>query len=177
MPVRIVDSRNVTVGERALVEYALSLVDQGASADEVVEGVKAMRDRVVVLGLLETLEYLRRGGRISAAAGAVGEMLSIKPVVTVRDGEVRLLGKARGTKNGRNLLTKEIERAGGADFSLPVVLGYAGTSDKLLREYIEAHRALWADYPGDELPVHSVGATIGTHVGPGAVAVAFFMRP
>ena len=72
MPVRIIDSRNVTVGERALVEYALSLVDQGASADEVVEGVKAMRDRVVVLGLLETLEYLRRGGRISAAAGAVG---------------------------------------------------------------------------------------------------------
>lgn len=175
--VRIIDSRNVTVGERALVEYALSLVDQGASVDEVVEGVKAMRARVVVLGLLETLEYLRRGGRISAAAGAVGEMLSIKPVVTVRDGEVQLLGKARGMKNGRNLLTKEIERVGGADFTLPVVLGYAGTSDKLLREYIEAHRALWADYPGDELPVHSVGATIGTHVGPGAIALAFFMRP
>ena len=173
--VRIVDTHSVTVGERALTEYALRLLDEGASADEIVAALEAVRDRVVVLGLLDTLEFLRRGGRISAAAGAVGEILSIKPVITVADGAVELVGKARGQKHGRNLLRKAVERTG-VDFSMPLVLGYSGVSDALLRDYIEAHRDLWEAYPGDELPVHSVGATIGTHVGPGAIALAFFAQ-
>lgn len=174
--VRIVDTQSVTVGEHILVKYALQLVDRGLDAQQIADAVEAARDRVVVIGLLDTLEYLRRGGRISGAMGAVGEMLSIKPVVTVEDGEVHLMGKARGSKNGRNLLTKKIEEVGGADFSMPIELGYAGLDDKLLRKYIADSRALWEEYPGEELPVHSVGATIGTHVGPGAIALAFFKK-
>jgi len=174
--VRIVDTQSVTVGEHILVKYALQLVDRGLDAQQIADAVEAARDRVVVIGLLGTLEYLRRGGRISGAMGAVGEMLSIKPVVTVEDGEVHLMGKARGSKNGRNLLTKKIEEVGGADFSMPIELGYAGLDDKLLRKYIADSRALWEEYPGEELPVHSVGATIGTHVGPGAIALAFFKK-
>lgn len=175
-PVRIVDTQSVTVGEHILVKYALQLVDRGLGAQQIAGAVEAARDRVVVIGLLDTLEYLRRGGRISGAMGAVGEMLSIKPVVTVEDGEVHLMGKARGSKNGRNLLTKKIEEVGGVDFSMPIELGYAGLDDKLLRKYIADSRALWEEYPGAELPVHSVGATIGTHVGPGAIALAFFKK-
>lgn len=172
---RVVDTQSVTVGERVLVEYALRLADQGLGAGQIADAVEAARDRVVVVGLLDTLEYLRRGGRVPAAVGVVGELLSIKPVVTVEDGEVVLLGRARGSKNGRNLLTREIERAGGVDFSMPLVLGYSGLSDALLQKYVKDSRALWEGHAG-ELPVHTVGATIGTHVGPGAIAVAFF-RP
>lgn len=170
----VVDSNNVTLGERVLVEYALRLVDEGRSAAQIAAAVEAVRDRVVVIGLLETLEYLVRGGRLSAAAGAVGTLLNVKPVVAVEDGLIVQLGKARGSKNGRNLLNQKVEKAGGIDFSMPLALGYTGLSDAVLKKYIEDSAALWAGHTEGELPVHTIGATIGTHVGPGAVAVAFF---
>ena len=172
----VVDSNNVTLGERVLVEYALRLVDEGRSAAQIAAAVEAVRDRVVVIGLLETLEYLVRGGRLSAAAGAVGTLLNVKPVVAAEDGLIVQLGKARGSKNGRNLLNQKVEKAGGVDFSMPLALGYTGLSDAVLKKYIEDSAALWAGHTEVELPVHTIGATIGTHVGPGAVAVAFF-RP
>ena len=170
----VVDSNNVTLGERVLVEYALRLVDEGRRAAEIAEAVEAVRDRVVVIGLLETLEYLVRGGRLSAAAGAVGTLLNVKLVVAAEDGLIVQLGKARGSKNGRNLLNQKVEKAGGVDFSMPLALGYTGLSDAVLKKYIEDSAALWAGHAENELPVHTIGATIGTHVGPGAVAVAFF---
>ena len=170
----VVDSNNVTLGERVLVEYALRLVDEGRSAAQIAAAVEAVRDRVVVIGLLETLEYLVRGGRLSAAAGAVGTLLNVKPVVAAEDGLIVQLGKARGSKNGRNLLNQKVEKAGGVDFSMPLALGYTGLSDAVLKKYIEDSATLWAGHTESELPVHTIGATIGTHVGPGAVAVAFF---
>lgn len=172
--VYVVDSNNVTLGERVLVEYALRLVNEGRSAAQIAAAVEAVRDRVVVIGLLETLEHLVRGGRLSAAAGAVGTLLNVKPVVAVEDGLIVQLGKARGSKNGRNLLNQKVEKAGGIDFSMPLALGYTGLSDAVLKKYIEDSAALWAGHTEGELPVHTIGATIGTHVGPGAVAVAFF---
>lgn len=172
--VYVVDSNNVTLGERVLVEYALRLVDEGRGAAEIADAVEAVRDRVVVIGLLETLEYLVRGGRLSAAAGAVGTLLNVKPVVAAEDGLIVQLGKARGSKNGRNLLNQKVEKAGGIDFSMPLALGYTGLSDAVLKKYIEDSAALWSGHTEGELPVHTIGATIGTHVGPGAVAVAFF---
>ena len=175
--VRVVDSLNVCVGQRVLVEYALRLAARGLPAVEIADELEAVRERVCVVGLLDTLEYLRRGGRISAAAGAVGELLSIKPVISIEDGEVALLGKARGSKNGRNLLNEQVKHAGGIDFGMPVALGYAGLSDKLLRKYIADSRELWeSGFPDGNLPIHTVGATIGTHVGPGAIALAFFRQ-
>lgn len=170
----VVDSNNVTLGERVLVEYALRLVDEGCGAAQIAAAVEAVRDRVVVIGLLETLEYLVRGGRLSAAAGAVGTLLNVKPVVAAEDGLIVQLGKARGSKNGRNLLNQKVEKAGGVDFSMPLALGYTGLSDAVLKKYIEDSAALWAGHTEGELPIHTIGATIGTHVGPGAVAVAFF---
>ena len=172
----VVDSNNVTLGERVLVEYALRLVDEGCGAAQIAAAVEAVRDRVVVIGLLETLEYLVRGGRLSAAAGAVGTLLNVKPVVAAEDGLIVQLGKARGSKNGRNLLNQKVEKAGGVDFSMPLALGYTGLSDAVLKKYIEDSAALWAGHTEGELPIHTIGATIGTHVGSGAVAVAFF-RP
>ena len=172
--VYVVDSNNVTLGERVLVEYALRLVDEGQGAAQIAAAVEAVRDRVVVIGLLETLEYLVRGGRLSAAAGAVGTLLNVKPVVAAEDGLIVQLGKARGSKNGRNLLNQKVEKAGGIDFSMPLALGYTGLSDAVLKKYIEDSAALWAGHTEGELPIHTIGATIGTHVGPGAVAVAFF---
>ena len=173
----VVDSKSVTVGERILVDYALRLVGEGLGAADIACALEQAREDIHVVGLLDTLEFLRRGGRIPASAAALGKLLSIKPVITITDGVVELLGKARGSKNGRNLLTQQVEAAGGIDFSMPIELAYAGLDDALLRKYVEDSRHIWEGHVElDDLPVHTVGATIGTHVGPGAIALAFFKR-
>ena len=175
--VYVVDSKSVTVGERILVDYALRLVGEGLGAADIACALEQAREDIHVVGLLDTLEFLRRGGRIPASAAALGKLLSIKPVITITDGVVELLGKARGSKNGRNLLTQQVEAAGGIDFSMPIELAYAGLDDALLRKYVEDSRHIWEGHVAlDDLPVHTVGATIGTHVGPGAIALAFFKR-
>ena len=174
--VHVVDSKNVTIGQSLLVLYALRLVDEGLGAAEIAEKVEAVVDRVCLLALLDTLEYLKRGGRIPKSVGTIGELLSVKPVVGVEDGEVVMLGKARGSKNGRNQLHQQVEKHG-IDFGMPVLLGYTGLSKKLLKKYLDDNRAIWEGKVAEEdLPITSVGATIGTHVGPGAIALAFFRK-
>lgn len=171
----VVDSENATIGERILVERALELMDQGLEAADIAARLEEEKKDIRLVALLDTLEYLKRGGRISPAIAMVGGILSIKPVVAVQEGEVVMLGKARGSKNGSNLLVQEIEKTGGVDFSRPHLLGYAGLNDMLLQKYIEDSSELWAGHT-DSLPIATVGGTIGTHVGPGAIAVAFFQR-
>ncbi len=171
--VYVVDSLNATLGERCLVDYALRLKDQGKTAEEIVAELEQAKKRIRLLALLDTLEYLKKGGRISKSVAMVGGMLSIKPVVSVVDGEVIMVGKARGSKNGNNLLVQEIEKAGGVDFDMPYYLGYSGLDDHLLQKYIEDSKALWEGHV-EHLDTTSVGGTIGTHVGPGAITVVFF---
>ena len=134
---------------------------------------KEEKKKIVVVALVDTLEYLKRGGRISKTAAFAGGVLNIKPVLSVIDGEIHLLGKARGSKMGNNLLVQEIDKAGGIDFSRPVLLGYSGISDALLLKYIEDSRHIWEGNL-KEIRYTTVGSVIGTHAGPGAVVVAFF---
>ena len=171
----VVDSANATLGELVLVERAVELMDQGLDAAAIAARLEEEKKEVRLVGLLDTLEYLKRGGRVSASVALVGGLLAIKPVVAVQDGEVVVLGRARGSKNGNNLLVQEIQKSGGVDFGRPYRLGYTGLDDSLLRKYIEDSSALWSGHT-DALPICTVGGTIGTHVGPGAVAVAFFRK-
>ena len=127
------------------------------------------------MALLDTLEYLKRGGRISKTVALAGGLLNIKPVVTVRDGEVVLIGKARGSKQGNNLLAEKIHTCGGIDFSLPILLGYSGLSDAFLKKYVEDSRSLWQD-GAEKLDATLISGVIGTHTGPGVVAAAFFRK-
>lgn len=169
----VVDSKSVAIGTGILVQLALELTKRGISAQELVACLEAERELVRVVALLDTLEYLKRGGRISKTAAFAGGLLAIKPVVCIENGEIKMLGKARGSKQGNNLLVQEIEKAGGVDFKKPLLLGYTGISDALLQKYIEDSAHLWKDSTAC-LPQTVVGSVIGTHAGPGAVAVAFF---
>ena len=170
--VRVVDSRSASIGEQILVRYAARLASEGRPAAEIESLLAENRSRICVLALLDTLEYLKRGGRISAAAAAVGSVFSIKPVITIRDGAVAVIGKARGSKNGSNLLSQMIEKYG-VDFSMPYTLGYTGISDAMLIKYRDDSARLWTGHT-DNLPVMTIGSVIGTHAGPGAIGVAFF---
>ena len=171
----VVDSENVTIGERILVQLGLVLRNQGLSAREIAAGLDEEKKNIRLLALLDTLEYLKKGGRISAATAFAGGLLSIKPVIAVEDGLVAMKGKARGSKQGNNLLRQLVEECGGIDFQKPFALAYSGLSDKLLQKYIADSGELWKGM-AEFLPISTVGCTIGTHAGPGAVAVAFFAK-
>lgn len=169
----VVDSGSAAMGSGILVELALRLLDAGEPAAEIARILNEEKEKIVLVALVDTLEYLKKGGRISKAVAFAGGLLNIKPVLSVIGGEINLLGKARGSKMGNNLLVQEIDKAGGIDFEKPVLLGYSGISDALLQKYIEDSRAVWAEHL-PHVRYTSVGAVIGTHCGPGAVVVAFF---
>ncbi|MBR7142191.1 MAG: DegV family protein [Clostridia bacterium] len=173
--VYVVDSGSAAMGSGILVELALQLVDEGLDAREIAQRLEEEKKKIVVVALVDTLEYLKKGGRISKTVAFAGAMLNIKPVLSVIDGEICILGKARGSKMGNNLLVQEIEKAGGVDFRKPVLLGYSGLSDAVLLKYIEDSRQLW-EKGLDTVRYTTIGSVIGTHAGPGAVAVAFFKQ-
>lgn len=173
--VHVVDGTSVAIGTGILAEQALRYRDQGLSAGEIAEKLEQDKGRIHVVALLDTLEYLKKGGRISSAVAVAGGILSIKPVAAVKDGKIVMLGKARGSKQGNNLLVQEIQKAGGVDFDRPVLLGYTGLSDVLLKKYVEDSKALWENGV-QHLEYVSIGSVVGTHAGPGAVAVAFFRK-
>lgn len=174
--VYVVDSLNACIGERILLEYAVRLVKGGRlGAAEIAAELDEKKGKIQLLAVLDTLQYLRKGGRISSVTAIAGEMLSIKPVISVVRGEVKLVGKAMGSKKGNNLLNKLVSDCGGIDFTMPYVLGYSGLSDEFLQKYIRDSEALWKEHT-DHVPYYLIGSTIGTHVGPGAIAVAFFAK-
>jgi len=125
--------------------------------------------------MLDTLEYLMKGGRLSKTASIAGSVLSIKPVLSITNGEIVVLGKARGSRKGNNLLIKEIENCGGVNFDKPILLGYTGLSDLVLQKYIEDSASLWEEHIS-QLRITPIGSVIGTHAGPGAIAAAFFKK-
>ncbi len=169
----VIDSKSVAMGEQILVLRALQLIESGKSFNEIAAELEKEKENIHLIAVLDTLEYLKKGGRISKTAAFVGGALSIKPVAAIKDGVIEVIGKARGSKNGNNFLIKEIESTSGINFKKPLCLGYSGLSDSLLQKYIEDSKAIWQGNT-DSLRVAPIGATIGTHVGPGAIAVAFF---
>ena len=172
--VYVVDSENVAMGEKILVQYAIQMIEEGLDVETIVAELEKSKKKICLVALLDTLEYLQKGGRVSNVVGFVGGVLSIKPVVTIKDGEIVMLGKARGTKNGNKMLTQQIEAVGGIDFTKPYALGYSGLEDDLLQKYIADNEEIWVKQ-GEELPVGTIGGTIGTHAGPGAFGYAFFI--
>ena len=171
----VVDSASAAMGSGILVELAFRLLDEGKSAEEIAAILEEEKKKIVIVALVDTLEYLKKGGRVSKTVAFAGTVLNIKPVLSVVDGEINMLGKARGSKMGNNLLVQEIDKAGGIDFSKPVLLGYSGISDALLQKYIEDSRYIWEGNL-KEVRYTTVGSVIGTHAGPGAVVVAFYKK-
>ena len=172
--VYVVDSENATIGAGILAERAKQLADSGMSARDIVDVLNKEKKDIRLFAALDTLEYLKRGGRLSKAAAFAGSMLNIKPLITVADGEIKVIGKARGTKQANTMLNKEVEKAG-VDFTRPVMAGYTGTTDELLQTYLAGSGSLFAELPNG-LDKACVSGTIGTHVGPGAYTVAFFKK-
>ena len=167
----VVDSMTATVGERLLLQYGLSLAAEGLDAAAIADRLDQIKDKVRIYGRLDTLEYLKKGGRINAATAVVGTMLNIKPIISVENGVVANVGKARGPKAADKMLRELVAKSGGIDFSKPMCAVYSGNEDDNLKVFLAESTEMLCD---TEAPIATVGCVIGAHVGPGAVAIAYF---
>lgn len=170
--VRVVDSRNVSIGAGILAQYACQCAEQGMGLEELTQHLMQKREEIGLVALVDTLKYLKKGGRISGTVAMAGELLNIKPVITVKDGEIEILGKARGSKKANNFLVEQISKTG-VNYEMPILLGYTGNSDEMLQAYVRDSQCLWKGHV-EQLDHVQIGSVIGTHAGPGAVAVAYF---
>ena len=171
--VHVVDSLNVAMGERILVEYAIKLLSNNKTVTEIVEELERVKSKIKILAVVDTLEYLKKGGRISVTTAFAGELLNIKPIVSIIDGKVEMIGKARGSKRAFNFINEYIENCGGIDYEMPYSLLYSGSDDSKVEKYREFNKDVWANI---EMRKQQIGCTIGTHAGPGAVGIAFFEK-
>ena len=167
----VVDSTVAAVAAGILAQYALKLADEGMDARSIAHKLDEEKGRVRLFAVLDTLEFLKRGGRLSATAAMAGSLLNIKPVITLNDGIIEVAGKARGLRRGNAMMNEQVELSGGVDPDMPMLMGYTGLTDELLRAYLDGND-LW---PAD-VAVSPLGSTIGTHIGPGAYAVAYFCK-
>ncbi|MBQ7351264.1 MAG: DegV family protein [Clostridia bacterium] len=172
--VRVIDSLNACTGERLLGMLAIRLINENKTLDQIEKTLNEEKKNIKVLAVIDTLEYLKKGGRISGATAFVGKMLSIKPVIAVIDGEVKVIGKAMGSKNGYNLLTKLVADNGGIDTNMPYGAIWSGKDKTNLDKYLNdniVQIGINAD-----IPRYILGGTIGTHIGNGAVGISFFTK-
>lgn len=168
----LVDSMTVTLGLKILVDYAITLRNNGKSVAEVCEILEKEKNRIRLFASVDTLEYLKKGGRLSGAAALAGTLLNLKPIVKVEGGAVSMAAKARGTNNAFSKIKGLIEEFGGIDETLPYTLGFTGTDDNLTQfeKFIEKN------YNYTNCPVSPIGSTVGVHAGPGACGIAFFSK-
>ena len=172
--VTVVDSLNASIGERLLCQYAQRLIEEGKSTQEIANLLNTAKKKINLIAVLDTLKYLKKGGRINALTAFAGEMLSIKPVIGIVDGAVKVIGKAIGSKKGNNLLNTLV-RDKGIDFSMPYGVIWSGLDDCMLKKYLKDSEHLWRGQT-ESVPSYPLGSTIGTHIGPGGIGVAFFAR-
>lgn len=169
----VVDTLQIAISLGIMVQYALELADRGMDARQIAEELTRVRSKVHLLAVVDTLEYLHKGGRVSKAVAIAGGLLSIKPLIGLNgEGKIEMIGKARGNKQANTMMNKKVMELD-IDLSMPVMLGYTGTEDTLLQKYIQESSPFLENCRYDR---NIVSAVVGTHAGPNAVAIAFFSR-
>jgi len=166
--VYIVDTHQAIIAQRLLVELAVRLRDDGYSAQEIAQRIEQSRDKVVVCGVVDTLKYLRKGGRIPAGLAAIGKALKIKPVIVLEDTKLKTMGKARGYLQGVKMLYQRMTKDG-FNRAYPVYFGYTTNRElglSLMQKTSDLFRL-------NCVRLYPVGGVIGTHCGENCVAIAY----
>jgi DegV family protein with EDD domain len=168
----IIDSATATVGLQLLVRLAISLREAGKTAAEIARIIEEEKERVCLFAAIDTLEYLHKSGRLSGAYTLAGTLFQVKPLISLQKGELKVIGKSRGLKKAQAELFQLVNAAGGIDHSKPFGIGYTGGYEHLSQFEQECRQR----FAGHEPIIGSVGSVVGTHAGPGAVAITFFKR-
>lgn len=166
----IVDSRLATLGMRILVDQAVQMRHKGASAEEIVDQLEQLKGRVSLYAGLDTLEYLYKGGRISRTQASLGNVVNLKPVLTISPtGHVELCGKQIGFRHTYKQIMQFLAQTP-PDRDYPVYFIYSGDSRNCV-SFVQYLRKHGEDFPEPRL--YGIGATIGTHIGPGAFGIVY----
>lgn len=173
--ISVVDSLQVAAAQKILVERCQQLIKEGLSRQEIVDKLNEEKQKIAIFASVDTLKYLLKGGRISKTSATVGGIIGIKPILTLDNGKLISIGKARGSKQSHLFLNKKVEEVGGIDFSMPYAVGYSGTDNSNLLSYMENNKEL-VDAAPHEIEIVQIGTAVGTHAGPGAVLVTFFKK-
>ena len=168
----VVDSLTSIIGLRLLVEHAVNLVKQGLEAIQIAKTLEELKERIVLFAMVDTLEYLHKGGRLSKSSAIIGSLLNFKPIITLKDGAIQVVGKERGTNKGLARILEAIDEFGAIDQNYSVNFGFTAEDSKslLLKEKVIDKYALknYGMYP--------VGCVVGVHVGPGACMIAYIKQ-
>lgn len=166
--VYVVDTHQAIIAQRLLVELAVRLRGEGYSAQEIAQRIEENRDKVVVCGVVDTLKYLRKGGRIPAGLAAIGKVLNIKPVIVLEDAKLKTMGKARGYLQGVKMLYQRMI-SDSFNKSYPVYFGYTTNRELGMSLMQKTKEQFHLNY----VKLHPVGGVIGTHCGTNCVAIAY----
>jgi DegV family protein with EDD domain len=165
IPVKVIDSRSITMGQGVMALTAARKASESKDIDEVAAAAESLLGRIKVYGALDTLDNLRKGGRIGSAQATLGSMLSIKPIIEVSNGKVEPESKQRTRSRSLRYLVDKVREAGEIE-QLAVMHGDAPDLDDFLD-------MLAPVYPREDTIVGDIGAVIGTHAGPGVIGVTF----
>ena len=170
--IHIIDSDSTTCALRILVEQAVKLRDEGLKAEDIVTSLMDLKDRIVLYAMVDTLEFLHKGGRLSKSSAILGTLLKFKPLITVKEGVVGVVGKERGVNKAIGRLSDIIDEQGGYDSSYPVYLGYTAQDEqcKLLKDKLKEKYGL------KNMTMYPVGCVVGTHAGPGDCMVTYVKK-
>ncbi|MGH8874267.1 MAG: DegV family protein [Acidimicrobiia bacterium] len=168
-PVRVVDSRGVSMAMGLQVLEAAEQAAQGVDLDQVASTAQVAAARTNLYAALHTLEYLKRGGRIGGAQALLGGILKVKPLITFRDGVVAAAGRVRTRAKAIGALVDRARELQPRLRWLAVVHGQATDLDLLLDPVSEL-------VPAERLVVAELGPVVGTHTGPGALGIAYLLE-
>lgn len=166
--VTVIDTRHATLSQNVVVAAAIRMRDEGLAFPDAVDAIRELIGRTEIVGLIDTLKYLKKGGRIPKSLATIGTVLDIKPLVELKEGVITTAGKARGHKAGIKMLFDRVATYG-IDTDYKVFLGYSGERRDIEDVVLKFKLA----YPGVEYEVCRIGGVLGTHIGPGSVGLGF----
>lgn len=172
-PVYVFDTGLAITAQRILVEQAVRLRDEGADIGQILSSLDELKGRITVYGLIDTLKYLRRGGRIPASLAAIGSTLNIKPIIILRDRTLGVIGKAMGRKIGRKIVMQHFGK-NPPDPDYPIYFVYS--SNREMCEQFKQETMEQFDLRGFSTDTYPAGGVIGTHLGPDCVGISYVVK-
>lgn len=174
--IHVIDSLTTSCALKLIIKYALSIIDKYDDPVEFVNEIERIKKKVKIFYLLDTLEYLYKGGRLSKFSALAGSILSIKPIISFDEsGKVVMVSKSRGWKKGISLLSDLVKESGEIDEELGVILSYSGKDSSIVDSLKQKSEALFS-FDVNAIPVTQIGCTIGTHAGPGTIGISYFTK-
>lgn len=170
--ITLIDSRTTSFGLGLLLNTLIGYIEQGFSVEKIVEMMNEKIDKTQLYGMLDTLENLKKGGRLSSSSAMIGKMLNLKPIIETKEGLVNVASKVRGSKKGMNWMLEQLHEEypeGSID-----VIGIAHANN--LEKMEEFRHLILKDFKVGNIYESEIGSVVGTHAGEGAVGLVFFRK-